>query len=151
METNRGTAFGLVSPPLFPGDRGFQLVSRIWQRVPESLYHSRWWGGGAAISVFETNKAIWTRFIWGPPRSCWFVGRTQPSPAALSAHARRGSAGLCAGCDSLQLLDFYFDLFNSSSSTVSTDVSLCQAWHVRELVMRQLCLCVPLTKVLEPN
>lgn len=123
----------------------FQDLAEGGQRVYTTA------GGSAAISVFETNKAIWTRFIWGPPRSCWFVGRTQPSPAALSAHARRGSAGLWAGCDSLQLLDFYFDLFNSSSSTVSTDVSLCQAWHVRELVVRQLCLCVPLTKVLEPN
>lgn len=148
METNRGAAFGLASPPLFPGERRLPVSFQDLAEVPESLYHSRWW---CCYFCVETNKAIWTGFIWGPPRSCWFVGRTQPSPAALSAHARRGSAGLWAGCDSLQLLDFYFDLFNSSSSTVSTDVSLCQAWHVRELVVRQLCLCVPLTKVLEPN
>lgn len=153
METNRGTAFGLEFLPR-PHPHPLPWRCRLPVSFPDlaeecQRVHTTE-GGSAAISVFETSKVIWTRFIWGPPSFCWFVGRTQPPSAALSACARRGSAGLCAGCDSLQLLDFYFDLFNSRN-TVSADVSLGQAWHVRELVMRQLCICVLLTKVLEPN
>lgn len=125
METNRGPAFGreFLSPPLpwrrrFPVS--FQDLAEECQRVHTTA------GGSAAISVFETNKAIWTGFIWGPQASAGSWGahsRPLPPSAALSAHARRGSAGLCARCDSLQRLDFCFDLFNSTS-TVSTDVSL---------------------------